>query len=77
MRGIDHLEDIDQGYFEHFGDAMRLSWKSFKCAFKFFIHAFCPNVYKTGGSNGIMKLNETIRDKKIEIFNKKFLRSRQ
>jgi hypothetical protein len=71
-----HLEDVDQTYGEHFKDAMHFSWCSFKCSLKFFIHALLPNMFKTDGSREVMELNETIREKKIDIFNRLYLRSR-
>ena len=71
-----HLEQVDQTYSEHFKDAMRYSWRSLKCSFKFFIHALWPDVFKTDGSREVMELNETIREKKIDIFNRLYLKSR-
>lgn len=58
-----HLNKVEQTYYDHFRDSIGYSWRAFKSSLCFFVHAIWPDVFVTSGSDTIMKLHETIRDK--------------
>lgn len=60
---FEHLERVDQTYFEHFGNAMSYSMQSLKSSFYFFIHAFWPDCFEHDGSDSIKELHETLQEK--------------
>jgi hypothetical protein len=55
---FEHLDDVNQTYFGHFGHAMMYSYKSLKCSFYFFIHAIWPDCFVHHGSESIKELHE-------------------
>jgi hypothetical protein len=61
--GEGHLEFAGQTYSEHFVDAMKYSYKSFKAGLFFFIHALIPDSFTQSGSNCVHELSDTIKDK--------------
>lgn len=67
---FNHLQKIQQGYYEHFCDAIFYSWTSFKASFCFFVHSFYPDLFESDGSNYIKCLKEII-DEKYRLINNK------
>lgn len=63
---FEHLESINQTYYEHFKDSMFYSLKALKASGYFFIHSFFPDICKTNGSNQISELDKIITEKYIE-----------
>jgi hypothetical protein len=62
-----HLEFVGQTYLEHFVDAMKYSYKSFKASLFFFIHALIPDLFTQSGSDCVHELSDTIKDKYDKI----------
>lgn len=58
-----HLKEKKLGYFKHMKHAFKLSIESLKATLYFFIHGIYPDVFKTSGSEKILKI---VKDLNIE-----------
>lgn len=58
-----HLQAVGQTYCEHFKDATKYSFMSFKASLCFFCHALWPQMFQHAGSDIIIGLNDEIVDK--------------
>ncbi len=58
-----HLEDINQTYFQHFQDAFYYSINSLKASIYFFIHGIYPDIFTSAGSDTIFNINGQIIEK--------------
>ena len=67
-----HLEDAQQTYFEHMGDALSYAGKSASASAYFFIHALFPCLLTDAGSSQIGKLNQVLSAKHDEMLRRKF-----
>ena len=47
----DHLEEVKQGYFEHAGDALKISFGMIVTSMKMLVHAFSPDTFRTAASD--------------------------
>jgi hypothetical protein len=56
-----HLQDNGLSYFKHLKYSLSYAFISFKATFYFTIHAFCPDVYTTSGSETVDTLNQNIK----------------
>jgi hypothetical protein len=57
-----HLQEVRQGYFEHFLNAMSYCLLSLTASFYFFIHAIWPDAFEFNGSRQILYLSELLNN---------------
>jgi hypothetical protein len=60
---FNHLNQVEQTYYQHFQESIGYSFKSLKASFCFLCHAFWPDIFVTSGSSYIVQLNDTIQAK--------------
>lgn len=60
---FEHLEDINQTYFDHLKDAIYYSFKSFQAGIYFLIHGLYPDIFTKTGSAIIFDVNSQINGK--------------
>jgi len=53
-----HLEEIEEGYFEHMGHAFSFSRRMISAGFCCFLHGLLPNAFRKTGSNCIAVLHD-------------------
>lgn len=58
-----HLSFANQSYFQHFCDAIKYSFMSFKASFCFFVHSIWPDIYIKSGSEIVHELSGIIKEK--------------
>lgn len=58
-----HLAFANQSYFQHFRDAIKYSYMSFKASFCFFVHSIWPDIYIKSGSEIVHELSDIIKEK--------------
>ena len=51
-----HLEETKENYFEHMGNALKISFQLLISALMAFIHGLFPSIFMTGASSKIKKL---------------------
>ena len=56
-----HLEEVGEKRWEHFKNAMWVSWQLEKAAYACFIHAFAPRWFSTYASD---KCNQVLQSRK-------------
>lgn len=65
-----HLKDNGLSYCSHLKYSLTYALVSLKATFYFTIHAFCPNVFTTSGSETITTLDENIKTTNLVLHNK-------
>lgn len=60
MKLTEHLETVDENYFEHAGHALKFSITLAIAAVVCFIHAIFPFLFEKTGSNIIKKLYDSM-----------------
>jgi len=65
-----HLSFVKQSYLDHFRDAIYYSSVSFRASFYFFIHALYPDFFIHSGSNAVISLATTIKNKYFKVLEK-------
>ena len=60
----DHLNSVNENYFEHMGIAFNVGLKMFLGGFMALIHGIIPGVFQTDASNKIKDLYEFINKKR-------------
>ena len=60
---FEHLEGINQTYFEHLKDAFYYSFCSFKASIYFLMHGIYPDIFINSGSTTIININNLIIEK--------------
>ena len=69
-----HLEETNEGYFQHMKNALTISFNIMKGSFMGTVHSFVPALFKTGASQKIKELNLFLKErKKIASVELKFL----
>ena len=66
----DHLDNLDQSYYEHAKDALQISGGMFLTGFKMLVHAVYPDLFTTSASDYVENLSSHINNKK-EVNTKK------
>ncbi len=57
---FNHLQDVNQTYFEHFRDTLCYSYLSLRACIFFLIHGIYPDIFIKSGSTTIHNINEKI-----------------
>ena len=60
----DHLNSVNENYFEHMGITFNVGLKMLSGGFKALIHGIVPGVFQTDASNKIKELYEFINKKR-------------
>ena len=53
----EHLESVNESYFEHFTFAFQIFLLCLKAGFGILFHALCPAVFQTTGSRTIIQMH--------------------
>tara|TARA_B100001996_G_C18120556_1_gene385025 strand:- start:204 stop:416 length:213 start_codon:yes stop_codon:yes gene_type:complete len=61
-----HLEEVKETYFEHMGNAFKISFGMIEGGLKGAIHALVPGVFTTAASDKIKKLYQFIQNRDRE-----------
>ena len=61
---MEHLNDVNENYFEHMKIALSVSLILFTASIMALIHGFIPGFFKTGASSVIKKLYFKITNRK-------------
>lgn len=59
----DHVESVNETYFEHMIFALGFSGKLLFAGCAVLVHAICPALCQTTGSRMIFELNDTLRNR--------------
>jgi len=65
-----HLSFVNQSYIAHFKDSIYYSTVSLKASFYFLCHALWPDIFVHSGSNAVITLSTTIKNKYFKVFDK-------
>ena len=60
---MQHLQDTEQTYYQHWKNSMSYFCKSCKASLYFFIHAFIPCVFTSSGSDTVKELLANIESR--------------
>lgn len=63
---IDHPRAVNEGYFEHLGAAFTVAFRLGSTCLKCVVHGIVPGLYKTAGSDAILKLASEISPRRFD-----------
>lgn len=63
---IDHPRAVGESYFEHMGAAFTVAWRLLSTAGKCVVHGVVPGLYKTAGSDAILKMAGEISPRRFD-----------
>jgi hypothetical protein len=63
---IDHPRAVNESYFEHMAAAFTVAWRLARTCFKCIIHGVVPGLYKTAGSDAILKMAGEISPRRFD-----------
>lgn len=63
---IDHPRAVGEGYFEHMGAAFTVAWRLIRTSGKCVVHGVVPGLYKTAGSDSILKMASEISPRRFD-----------
>jgi hypothetical protein len=63
---LDHPRAVNETYTEHMGAAFGVGGRMLVAALKCFVHGLVPGLYKTAGSDAIVKLYGEVAPRKYD-----------
>ena len=63
---IDHPKAVNESYFEHMGAAFTVAFRLARASFKCIVHGVVPGLYKTAGSDAILKMAGEIAPRRFD-----------
>jgi Family of unknown function (DUF6356) len=63
---FDHPRAVGESYFEHMGAAFTVAWRLFSASGKCIVHGLVPGLYKTAGSDAILKMAGEISPRRFD-----------
>ena len=63
---IDHPKAVNESYFEHMGAAFTVAFRLARASFKCIVHGLVPGLYKTAGSDAILKMAGEIAPRRFD-----------
>jgi hypothetical protein len=63
---IDHPRAVNESYFEHMAAAFTVAFRLARAAAKCIIHGLVPGLYKTAGSDAILKMAGEIAPRRFD-----------
>jgi hypothetical protein len=63
---FDHPRAVGESYLEHMGAAFTVAWRLLSASGKCIVHGLVPGLYKTAGSDAILKMAGEISPRRFD-----------